>query len=98
MLTNDGVSINGTDFFAQIPEFQALDAFVDARAGGTAKPDPEPYLRAAGDLGVEPERVVFLDDAEVCIDGAERVGMTGVLVDPIDKQPAFARTRSLLGL
>ncbi len=98
VLTNDGVSINGTDFFAQIPEFQALDAFVDARAGGTAKPDPEPYLRAAGDLGVEPERVVFLDDAEVCIEGAERVGMTGVLVDPVDKQPAFARTRSLLGL
>ena len=41
---------------------------------------------------------MFLDDAQVCIDGAERVGMTGVLVDPIDKQPAFARTRSLLGL
>jgi len=41
---------------------------------------------------------VFLDDAQYCIDGAERVGMTGVLVDPIDKRPAFARTRELLGL
>ena len=98
VLTNDGVAISGTDFFARIPEFQALDAFVDARATGYAKPDPEPYLRAAGELGVEPERIVFLDDAQMCIDGAERVGMTGVRVDPIDKQPAFALTRSLLAL
>src|SRR5262245_12542055 len=98
VLTNDGVGINGTEFFAGIPEFQQLDAFVDARAKGFAKPDPEPYLRAAEELGVEPVRVVFLDDAQACVDGAERVGMTAVLVNALDKGPAFARTRSLLGL
>jgi HAD superfamily hydrolase (TIGR01509 family) len=98
VLTNDGVGIAGPDFFDSIPEFRALDAFVDARAGGTAKPDPEPYLRAAGELGVEPDRIVFLDDAQACVEGAERVGMTGIKVDPLDKRPAFARTRSLLGL
>jgi HAD superfamily hydrolase (TIGR01509 family) len=98
VLTNDGVAINGTDFFEGIPEFQQLDAFVDARAKGFAKPDPEPYLRAAAELEVEPARVVFLDDAQACVDGAERVGMTAVLVNPIDKRPAFARARSLLGL
>jgi HAD superfamily hydrolase (TIGR01509 family) len=98
VLTNDGVGINGTDFFEGIPEFQQLDAFVDARAKGYAKPDPEPYLRAADELEVVPARVVFLDDAQACIDGAERVGMTAVRVNPIDKRPAFARTRALLGL
>ena len=98
VLTNDGVAINGTDFFAGIPEFQQLDAFVDARARGFAKPDPEPYLRAAEELAVEPERVVFLDDTPACVDGAEKVGMTAVLVNPLHKQQAFARTRSLLGL
>ena len=81
-----------------IPEFQRLDAFVDARANGFAKPDPEPYLRAADELDVEPARVVFLDDRQACIDGAERVGMTAVRVNPIDKRAAFERTRSLLGL
>ena len=98
VLTNDGVGIAGDDFFASLPEFQALDAFVDARELGWAKPDPEPYLRAADELGTAPERIVFLDDTQVCVDGAERVGMTGVLVDPIDKRPAFTRTRELLGL
>jgi putative hydrolase of the HAD superfamily len=98
VLTNDGVGISGVDFFSSLPEFQALDAFVDARAFGYAKPDPEPYLRAAKELDVEPERVVFLDDAPACIEGAEAVGMTGVLVDPLDKSAAFARTRSLLAI
>ena len=65
---------------------------------GFAKPDPEPYLRAADELDVAPARVIFLDDAQACVDGAERVGMTAVRVDPIDKRPAFARTRSLLGI
>jgi len=98
VLTNDGVAINGFDFFAGIPEFQSLDAFVDARAKGFAKPHPEPYLRAADELEVPPARVVFLDDTQACVDGAERVGMTAVRVDPINKREAFARTRSLLGL
>ena len=98
VLTNDGVGIAGADYFQQFPEFQALDAFVDAREFGSAKPEPEPYLRAAEALGVAPERIVFLDDAQYCIDGCERVGMTGVLVDPLDKLPAFDRTRELLGL
>jgi len=98
VLTNDGVSISGPDFFATIPEFAALDAFVDARLNGTAKPDPEPYLRAAEALQTDVTRVVFLDDLPACIDGARAVGMTAVLVDPLDKTPAFQETRHLLGL
>jgi putative hydrolase of the HAD superfamily len=98
VLTNDGVGIAGPDYFSSIAEFQALDAFVDARQFGKAKPDPEPYLRAAERLGVEPSQVVFLDDAEYCIAGCEAVGMTGVLVDPLDKLPAFDTARRLLGI
>ncbi len=98
VLTNDGVGIGGHDFFSNLREFQLLDAFVDARQFGSAKPDPEPYLRAAEALDTPIERIVFLDDAQYCIDGARAVGMTGVLVDPVDKLPAFERTRALLGL
>jgi putative hydrolase of the HAD superfamily len=98
VLTNDGVGIAGHDFFSSLPEFRDLDAFVDARELGSAKPEPEPYLRAAEALDTTPERILFLDDTQVCVDGAERVGMTGVLVDPVDKRPAFSRTRELLDL
>lgn len=98
VLTNDGVGISGRDYFDQFEEFTALDAFVDAREFGSKKPEPEPYLRAASALSTTPDRVVFLDDAQYCIDGAHAVGMTGVLVDPLDKREGFDRTRTLLGL
>ncbi len=98
VLTNDGVSIGGHEFFSTIPEFQVLDAFVDARQFGAAKPDPEPYLRAAEALDVPTQRIVFRDDMQPCIDGATNVGMTGVLVNPLDKRQAFEQVRAILGL
>jgi HAD superfamily hydrolase (TIGR01509 family) len=99
VLTNDGVGIAGREFLMQRPELAPLlDAFVDARELGEAKPAPEPYLRAARTLGITPAEIVYLDDTPECIDGARAVGMTGVLVDPLDKAPSFEQTRALLGL
>lgn len=98
VLTNDGVGISGRAFFDTLPEFEVLDAFFDARETGFAKPHPEPYRRAAEGLGLDPGQIVFLDDTPACIEGAEAVGMVGVLVDPVVRAPAFARTRELLGL
>jgi putative hydrolase of the HAD superfamily len=96
VLTNDGVGITGKEFFDARPEFQALDAFVDARAFDQPKPLPESYLRTARVLGVDPAEIVFLDNTPACVEGARDVGMTGVLVDPADKRPAFEHTRQLL--
>lgn len=96
VLTNDGVGIAGKEFFDSRPEFQALDAFIDAREFDQPKPLAESYLRTAQILGVDPSEIVFLDNTPVCVEGARDVGMTGVLVDPADKRPAFDLTRQLL--
>ena len=96
VLTNDGVGIAGKEFFDSRPEFQTLDAFVDAREFDQPKPLAESYVRTARILGVDPSEVVFLDNAPVCVEGARDVGMTAVLVDPADKRPAFDLTRQLL--
>jgi putative hydrolase of the HAD superfamily len=98
VLTNDGYSFIGRQFFARRPEFAGLDAFVDATDVGVRKPAPGAYLAAAEALGVGPEAVVFLDDTPECVEGARRVGMVGVLVDPFDRTPAFDQARELLGL
>jgi putative hydrolase of the HAD superfamily len=98
VLTNDGVGIAGKEFFDSRPEFQALDAFIDAREFDQPKPLAESYLRTAQILGVDPSEIVFLDNTPVCVEGARDVGMTGVLVDPADKRPAFDLTRQLLRL
>jgi len=98
VLSNEAYTFMGRDFFARRPEFTELDAFVDATELGARKPAPEAYLAAAGALAVEPERVVFLDDTPECVEGARRVGMHGIRVDPFDRIPAFEQARSLLDL
>jgi len=98
VLSNDAYTLIGRDFFARRPEFAELDAFVDATDVGARKPAPEAYLAAADALAVGPQRVVFLDDTPKCVEGARRVGMHAILVDPFDRTPAFARARELLGL
>ncbi len=98
VLTNDGYLINGPEWFQSRPEFQDLDAFVDATELGVRKPAAEAYLAAAKVLDVAPERIVFLDDTPECVEGARLVGMVGLHVDPQARQPAFERARELLGL
>jgi HAD superfamily hydrolase (TIGR01509 family) len=98
VLSNEAYTFIGRDFFAGRPEFAELDAFVDATEVGARKPAPEAYLAAADALTVLPQAVVFLDDTPECVEGARRVGMHGILVDPFDRTPAFDRARTLLGL
>lgn len=97
-LTNDGVGINGREFFSTVPLLAGFDAFADARQYGGGKPAPEAYLGAASELGIEPERIVFLDDLPEMVDGARAVGMTGVLVDPVARRRAFDDVRAMVGI
>ena len=98
ILTNHAHMILGPDWFAARPEFAGLAAFIDAAEVGVPKPDPQAYLLASEALGVAPADVVFLDDTPACADGATAVGMTGIVVDPRDRRPAFDEARRLLGL
>lgn len=45
------------------------------------KPDPLIYMMSADRLGLLPQECVFVDDRQVCVDGARGVGMKGVLYD-----------------
>jgi putative hydrolase of the HAD superfamily len=98
VLSNDAYSFIGKEFFAGRSEFAELDAFVDSTELGVRKPAPEAYLAAAEALASAPDSIVFLDDTPECVEGAGRVGMVGILVDPFDRTPAFDRARELLGL
>lgn len=44
-----------------------------------AKPEPEIYAHAAKGLGVPPQTVLFIDDREENIRGAQAAGMVGIL-------------------
>ncbi len=45
---------------------------------GLHKPEPEIYLRAAEEAGVEPAACLFVDDLRENCEGAEAVGMTAI--------------------
>ena len=98
VLTNHAYDIVGREWYASRPELASLRMFIDAADIGYPKPDPQGYLIAAEQLGVAPVDVVFLDDTPECVEGARAVGMTGIVVDPSDRQPAFDEARRLLGI
>jgi HAD superfamily hydrolase (TIGR01509 family) len=55
------------------------------------KPDPEPYLQAAGRLGVAPGRCVALEDSPTGIRSAHAAGLTVVAVPSVPPPPGLAR-------
>ncbi|MFA6034962.1 MAG: HAD family hydrolase [Myxococcota bacterium] len=53
---------------------------VDSDRCGELKPSPVPFIMAAGELGVPPERVLHIGDREDCdVVGAHRAGMKAAL-------------------
>ncbi len=62
---------------------------------GLAKPDPAIYALVCRRLEVAPEDAVFLDDRQAAVEGAESIGMTGILFR--DNGQAIAAIEALLG-
>ena len=58
---------------------EIFDAIVISGQVGLRKPEPEIYRYTAGELDVPPDECVFVDDFSVNVEGAEVVGMTGLL-------------------
>ncbi len=73
---------------------ELCDVVVYSHEEGMEKPDPAFYGIVTERLGVQPGETVFLDDTEACVEGARRVGMTGVLF--IGNEQAIAELESYL--
>jgi len=56
-----------------------FDSIVISGQVGLRKPDPAIYVFAAEQAGVPTDACVFVDDFSVNVEGAEAVGMTGIL-------------------
>jgi putative hydrolase of the HAD superfamily len=54
------------------------DVLVYSHEEGTKKPDPAIYQAVCDRLDVSPSEVVFLDDFDVGVKGARRIGMTAI--------------------
>ena len=72
-----------------------IDAVLDSRVVGVAKPDPRMFALALERLGdIAPERAIHVGDTPAAdVDGARAAGITPVLVDPFDDHAHLDVTR-----
>jgi epoxide hydrolase-like predicted phosphatase len=93
MLSNSFVGARGRE--QRRYRFDELaDLIVYSHEVGMSKPDPRIYLLTCERLGVRPAEAVFLDDAEVAVDGARAVGMQAILFE--DNAQAIAAIEARL--
>ena len=102
-----GVATNCSESLARIAAGRlgvTFAAMVTAERAGFYKPDPQPYRLALQELGVAPERCLFVAGSAYDLIGAARVGMATWWHDRIgmEKPPAapepLRHTHSLAGL
>lgn len=91
LLTNDATDWLGAGWRATWWLRDAFEVMVDAAEEGLRKPAPEIYLRCAERLGLAPERIVFVDDLTVNVEGARAVGMQGFWFDVTDPRGSVRR-------
>ena len=72
-----------------------IDAIVSAEDVRAGKPDPEVFLTAASQLGVEPQACVVVEDAAAGVEAARRGGLRSIGVGTGPLQAADLTVRSL---
>lgn len=55
-----------------------VDDIIYSHEVGITKPDPEIYAMACARLDVDPHQVIFVDDAQIALEGAAAAGMTTI--------------------
>jgi epoxide hydrolase-like predicted phosphatase len=73
---------------------ELADPIIYSHEVGIAKPDPRIYTLTCERTGVRPAEMLFLDDAERCVEGARALGIHGVLFQ--DNAQAIAEIEALL--
>ena len=97
VLTNDLDAFHGPEWKQGISVIGQFDFIVDGSVTGYLKPDPRAFRLALEAFGSpEPEDVVFVDDQQINLRGAEAVGLTTVHFDPTDPAGSFERIEAAL--
>jgi HAD superfamily hydrolase (TIGR01509 family) len=88
------------DYVAEAAGFPAFNVVIAGDEVVNGKPDPEPYLRAAQALGVDPSECIAVEDSEFGVASAVASGATTLAVPlhlPLPPSPAYTLWDSLGG-
>ncbi|KAF7972096.1 hypothetical protein HWV62_18912 [Athelia sp. TMB] len=75
-----------------------FDDFCDSSAFGMRKPEPEFYIAACEQNGIEPKDAVFLDDIGANLKAAEKLGMETIHVALGESLAAVKKLEAKLGI
>lgn len=98
ILTNDMGAFHGQSWIDGMEFISRVDLLVDGSVEGVLKPDPGLYEVLARRLGVDYADMVFVDDQQHNIAGAQALGIPSVWFDITAPDAAFSRARDLMGL
>lgn len=73
------------EYFLEKKYDHYFDAVLFSCTEGRAKPEKEIYLTITEKLQVEPHEIVFIDDKEEFIEGAEKAGLNGIVFKTIEQ-------------
>ena len=82
---------NKVMFESKIPELFKIegltiedyfDDFFLSYKMGMSKPSPEIFIKVAEELGIEPNEALFIDDSQVNVDAAAKLGFQTMCVEP----------------
>ncbi len=71
-------SKNASEILNRIGLFDDFDVIVDGTHVSKAKPDPEVFLKAAAQMGVQPQNCLVFEDAVAGIEAAKNAGMIAI--------------------
>ena len=98
VLTNDLSAFHGPDWQDGVAFFDLVDHIVDCSATGVLKPDPRAYARACEVVGVDPRRILFVDDLVHNVNGARDAGLEALWLDVAQASASWASVAARLGL
>ena len=98
ILTNDMRAFHGQEWENAVDFLKLADHIVDCSDTNILKPDPRAYQRAVEIIGVEPSRVLFVDDQPLNVEGARAFGLGAVWFDVANPAASWTSVASLLGL
>jgi putative hydrolase of the HAD superfamily len=98
VLTNDATKFLGVGWRDTWEYAGLFERIVDSLDIGVRKPDVRAFHAAVDLLGLPPERVLFVDDLTVNVEGARAAGLQGYRFETTDVAGSVAGLRALLGL
>lgn len=98
VLTNDMRAFHGRDWETSVDFLTLADHIVDCSDTNILKPDPRAYQRAVDIIGVPAERMLFVDDQPINVEGARSAGLDALWFDVSDAPGSWREVAERLGL